>query len=146
VHIDRQETKFRGGPASARALALAGVLLALATACGAIGSHALKGQLPSERLQLWDTAVRYQFVQALGLLGVGLTLRFLEEGAGIAKAVRAVGAAAALLVIGVVLFSGSLYALALGAPRAVGALTPIGGVAWIAAWLLFAFGLWRAGA
>ncbi len=129
---------------SARALALAGALLALATACGAIGSHALKGQLPGERLQLWDTAVRYQFFQALGLLGVGLTLRFLQGGAGVAKAAGAVRAAAALLVIGVVLFSGSLYALALGAPRAVGALTPIGGLAWIAAWLLFAFSLWRA--
>jgi uncharacterized membrane protein YgdD (TMEM256/DUF423 family) len=143
VHIDRKEAKFRGGPASARALTLAGALLALATACGAIGSHALKSQLPSERLQLWDTAVRYQFFQALGLLGVGLTLRFLEGGTGVAKAAGAVGAAAALLVVGAVLFSGSLYALALGAPRAVGALTPIGGLAWIAAWLLFAFGLWR---
>lgn len=131
---------------SARALAAAGLLLALATACGAIGSHALKGQLSGERLQLWDTAVRYQFFQALGLLGVGLTLRFLEGGAGAAKAAGAVGAAAALLVIGAVLFSGSLYALALGAPRAVGALTPIGGLAWIAAWSLFAFSLWRAGA
>jgi len=143
VHIDRQEAKFRGGTASARAIALAGVLLALATACGAVGSHALKGQLPSERLQLWDTAVRYQFFQALGLLGAGLTLRFLEGGVGVARAARALGAAAALLVIGVVLFSGSLYALALGAPRAVGALTPIGGLAWIAAWLLFALGVWR---
>jgi uncharacterized membrane protein YgdD (TMEM256/DUF423 family) len=130
---------------SARALAAAGVLLALATACGAAGSHALKGQLPSERLQLWDTAVRYQFFQALGLLGVGLTLRFLAGSAGVARSAGTVSAAAALLVVGVVPFSGSLYALALGAPRAVGALTPIGGLAWIAAWLLFAFGVWRAG-
>jgi len=128
---------------SARTLALAGVLLALATACGAAGSHALK--LPSERLQLWDTAVRYQFFQTLGLLGVGLTLRFLEGGAGVTRAAGALGAAAVLLLVGVVLFSGSLYALALGAPRTVGALTPIGGLAWIAAWLLFALGVLRAG-
>ena len=66
---------------SGRALAVAGVLLALATACGAFGAHALRGQLPAERLQVWDTAVRYHFFQALGLIGVGLTLRVLEGGA-----------------------------------------------------------------
>jgi len=48
-------------------------------------------------------------------------------------------------VSGIILFSGSLYALALGAPRALGVLTPLGGLAWIAAWLLFAWGVWRAG-
>ena len=120
---------------SGRTLALAGVLLALATACGAFGAHALKGQLAPERLQVWDTAVRYHFFHALGLLGVALTLRSLDSGA--------LRVAAALIVAGIVLFSGSLYALALGAPRALGALTPLGGLAWIAAWLLFAVGVWR---
>jgi uncharacterized membrane protein YgdD (TMEM256/DUF423 family) len=123
---------------SGRALALAGVLLALATACGAFGAHALKGQLAPERLQVWDTAVRYHFFHALGLLGVALTLRSLDSGA--------LRVAAALIVAGIVLFSGSLYALALGAPRALGALTPLGGLAWIAAWLLFAWGAWRGAA
>ena len=66
---------------SGRVLTIAGVLLALATACGAFGAHALKGQLPAERLQLWDTAVRYHFFQALGLIGMGLTLRTLDSGA-----------------------------------------------------------------
>jgi len=131
---------------SVRALALAGVLLALATACGAFGAHALKGQLPPERLQLWDTAVRYHFFQALGLLGVGLTLRALEAGSGWLRAAGIVRAAALLIVSGVILFSGILYALALGAPRVLGALTPLGGLALIAAWLLFAWGVWRAAA
>ena len=130
---------------STRALAAAGVLLALATVCGAFGAHALKGQLSAERLQLWDTAVRYHFFQALGLIGVGLTLRLVEGGSGMPRAAGALRAAAALIVSGVVLFSGSLYALALGAPRALGVLTPLGGLAWIAAWLLFAWGVWRAG-
>jgi len=121
------------------------VLLALATVCGAFGAHALKGQLPAERLQLWDTAVRYHFFQALGLIGVGLTLRFLEGGGSLPRAPGALRAAAALIVSGILLFSGSLYALALGAPRPLGALTPLGGLAWIAAWLLFAWGVWRAG-
>ena len=120
---------------SARTLCVAGLLLALATACGAFGAHALKGQLAPERLQLWETAVRYQFFQALGLLGVGLALRSSD-----ADVLRA---AAALLIAGVLLFSGSLYALALGAPRPLGALTPVGGLAWISGWLLFAYGAWR---
>ena len=130
---------------SARALAAAGLLLALATVCGAFGAHALKGQLSAERLQRWDTAVRYHFFQALGLIGVGLTLRALEGGAGGLAAAAALRAAGALIVSGIILFSGSLYALALGAPRALGVLTPLGGLAWIAAWLLFAWGVWRAG-
>ena len=121
---------------SGRALALAGLLLALATACGAFGAHALKGQLPPERLQLWETAVRYHFFQALGLLGVGLAQRGLDG--------PALRAAASLILAGVALFCGSLYALALGAPRVLGALTPLGGLAWILAWLLFAWGAWRA--
>ncbi len=66
---------------SSRALAGAGVLLALATTCGAFGAHALRAQLAPERLQLWDTAVRYQFLHALGLMGVGLTLRTSDVGA-----------------------------------------------------------------
>jgi uncharacterized membrane protein YgdD (TMEM256/DUF423 family) len=120
---------------SARTLAAAGLLLALATACGAFGAHVLKTQLAPERLQLWETAVRYQFCQALGLLGVGLALRAIP--------VLALRAAAALIVAGVVLFCGSLYALSFGAPRLLGALTPLGGLAWIGGWLLFAYGAWR---
>jgi uncharacterized membrane protein YgdD (TMEM256/DUF423 family) len=120
---------------SARTLAAAGVLLALATVCGAFGAHALKTQLAPERLQLWETAVRYQFFQALGLLGIGLTLRVIP-----AAALRA---AAALMLAGVVLFCGSLYALSFGGPRLLGALTPLGGLAWIGGWLMFAYGAWR---
>jgi uncharacterized membrane protein YgdD (TMEM256/DUF423 family) len=120
---------------SARTLAIAGLLLALATACGAFGAHALRTHLSPERLQLWDTAVRYHFFHALGLIGVGLTLRSLDDGA--------LRLAALLLIAGVVLFSGSLYALSLGAPRVLGVLTPLGGLAWIAAWLLFAWAAWR---
>ena len=130
---------------SGRALAAAGVLLALATVLGAFGAHTLKSQLAAERLQLWDTAVRYHFFQALGLIGVGLTLRALEGGEGVSHAVAALRAAGALLVSGIILFSGSLYALALGAPRPLGIFTPLGGLAWIAAWLLFAWGAWRTG-
>ena len=120
---------------SGRTLAIAGLLLALATMCGAFGAHALRGHLQPERLQVWDTAVRYQFFNSLGLIGIGVTLRTADG--------RVLRAAAALIVIGVVLFCGSLYALSLGAPRAVGVVTPLGGLAWIGGWLLFAWGAWR---
>jgi uncharacterized membrane protein YgdD (TMEM256/DUF423 family) len=120
---------------SGRTLAIAGLLLALATVCGAFGAHALRGHLQPERLQVWDTAVRYQFFNSLGLIGIGLTLRTADG--------RVLRAAAALIVIGVVLFCGSLYALSVGAPRAVGVLTPLGGLAWIGGWLLFAWGVRR---
>jgi uncharacterized membrane protein YgdD (TMEM256/DUF423 family) len=120
---------------SARTLAVAGLLLALATAFGAFGAHALKGQLSPDRLQVYETAVRYHFFHALGLLGIGVTLRFVEAGA--------VRWAALWVLVGIVLFSGSLYALVFGAPRQVGIVTPLGGLALIAGWVCFAAGVWR---
>ena len=117
-------------------LAAAGVLLALATVAGALGAHTLKSHWGAERLEVYDTAVRYQFYHSLGLLGIGLALRTLDGGA--------LRAAAALVLLGIILFSGSLYALTLGAPRVMGAVTPVGGVALIAGWIVFAYGVWRA--
>src|SRR5581483_8762050 len=112
-----------------------GVLLALATVAGALGAHTLKGHWAAERLDVYDTAVRYQFYHSLGLFGIGLALRTVDVGA--------LRAAAVLIVIGIVLFCGSLYALTLGAPRAFGAITPLGGLALMAGWLFFAYGVWR---
>ncbi len=120
---------------SGRTLAIAGVLLALATVFGAFGAHALKAQLAPDRLQVYETAVRYHFFHALGLLGIGLTMRFVDAGP--------VRWAALLVLIGIVLFSGSLYALTFGAPRVLGAVTPVGGLAMIAGWICFAVGVWR---
>lgn len=123
------------GLAARRVLSAAGVLLALATIAGALGAHTLKTHWPAQRLDVYDTAVRYQFYHALGLLGVGLALRTLDVGA--------LRAAALLIIVGIVLFSGSLYALTLGAPSVIGAVTPAGGVALIAGWAAFAYGIWR---
>lgn len=120
---------------SSRTLAIAGLLLALATAFGAFGAHALKAQLSPDRLQVYETAVRYHFFHALGLLGIGLTLRFADVGP--------VRWAAVLVLVGIVLFSGSLYALTFGAPRPFGIVTPLGGLALIAGWISFAIGAWR---
>ncbi|MDE2262179.1 MAG: DUF423 domain-containing protein [Gammaproteobacteria bacterium] len=121
--------------AARRVLGAAGVLLALATAAGALGAHALKSHWSAERLDVYDTAVRYQFYHSLGLLGIGLALKTSDVGA--------LRAAALLIIAGVALFSGSLYALTLGAPRVIGAVTPIGGLALIMGWVLFAYGIWR---
>ena len=120
---------------SSRTLAIAGLLLALATIFGAFGAHALKAQLSPDRLEVYDTAVRYHFFHALGLLGIGLTLRFVD-----ASPIRW---AAVLVLVGVILFSGSLYALTFGAPRPFGIVTPFGGLALIAGWISFAIGAWR---
>lgn len=115
---------------------MAGLLLALATVLGAFGAHALKAQLAPDRLQVYETAVRYHFLHALGLLGIGLTLRFVPT--------APVRWAAILVLVGVVLFSGSLYALTFGAPASVlWPVTPLGGLALIAGWISYAVGLWR---
>ena len=118
-----------------RTLALAGLLLALATICGAFGAHALKTHLPADRLEVYETAVRYHFFNSLGLLGIGLALRFVDTGL--------LRWAAVLVGVGIVLFSGSLYALTGGAPRLLGIVTPAGGLALIAGWLAFALGVLR---
>jgi uncharacterized membrane protein YgdD (TMEM256/DUF423 family) len=116
-------------------LAAAGLLLAAATVLGALGAHALPDRLPPDRLRVFDTAVRYHFYHALGLLAVGLAARAVDS--------PLVRWAAVLIVAGIVLFSGSLYALSFGAPRAIGVVTPAGGVLLISAWVLFAAGALR---
>lgn len=116
-------------------LATAGLLIALATISGAFGAHALQGTLSPERLDVYETAVRYQFFHALGLLAIGLAARAVD-----APMLRW---SAILVVVGIVLFSGSIYALSFGAPRLLGIVTPVGGVALIAGWIVFAATLFR---
>ena len=109
--------------------AIAAFLLALAVALGAFGAHGLKSHLDAYMMGVWEKAVFYHFVHALGLLLTGLAAR---AGALSPKAANRVGA---LLLAGILLFSGSLYTLALSRVYALGALTPLGGLAFIAAWL-----------
>jgi uncharacterized membrane protein YgdD (TMEM256/DUF423 family) len=113
-----------------RTLAIAGLLIALATVLGAFGAHALKAHLPQDKLQVYETAVRYHFLHALGLLAIGVLLRSLDG--------ELLRWSAALVLAGIVLFSGSLYLLTFGAPRLVGIITPVGGLTLIAGWILFA--------
>jgi len=118
--------------------ALGALLLALAVAVGAFGTHTLSARLPEARLGTLETAVRYQFYGGLGLLvmaATGRTARREAEG-GVAQA-------AGLLALGVLVFCGALYLLVAGGPRLLGLVAPVGGTAMVLAWLRLAVALWR---
>jgi uncharacterized membrane protein YgdD (TMEM256/DUF423 family) len=102
---------------------------AVGVALGAFGAHALRARVGAAELALWETATRYWFVGAFGLALFGLW-----------SAPRSASALPGwLLLAGMVLFSTSLYALVLGAPRAVGMVTPLGGLGLIAGFTAFAY-------
>jgi uncharacterized membrane protein YgdD (TMEM256/DUF423 family) len=108
-----------------------------AVALGAFGAHALKMRLAPDLLAIYHTAVQYHFWHALGLFIVGvLALRFPD--------MALIKWSGWLMVVGTVIFSGSLYILSLSGLRMLGALTPLGGVAFLAAWFLLGLGIWKA--
>jgi uncharacterized membrane protein YgdD (TMEM256/DUF423 family) len=119
----------------------AGVAAALggatAVMLGAFGAHALRASLDEHALATWHTAVEYQFWHVLALLVVAA----MASG----RATASLRAAAIAFALGIGLFSGSLYALALGGPRVLGAITPFGGVAFIAGWIALAIHVWKHG-
>ncbi|MCA1647794.1 MAG: DUF423 domain-containing protein [Chloroflexi bacterium] len=119
-------------------LTLAAVSACLAVAAGAFGTHALRDRLSADMLQVFQTGVTYQMYHALGLLAVGILLaRFSVDGS------VWLTSAGWLFVTGSVLFSGSLYALSLTGISWLGAITPLGGVAFLVGWLGLAIGVWR---
>lgn len=103
----------------------------LAVALGAFGAHALQERLDEKGRQIWNTAVQYHFWHALALFAAA----FVASRGG-----KAAGAAAWCFLTGVVLFSGSLYALALTGIRGLGAITPLGGLLFLIGWLCLLFG------
>lgn len=107
----------------------------LGVAAGAFGAHALEARLSADRLATWELAVRYQIVHALALLAAAWAAshwaRFPAAWAG------------GLLVAGTIVFCGTLYALALGGPRWLGAVTPLGGLALLAGWATMVVGALR---
>jgi uncharacterized membrane protein YgdD (TMEM256/DUF423 family) len=118
-------------PADERRIVAAGAALGcVGVILGAFGAHALKGQVSVEALGWWQTAVQYQMWHALAVVGLGLS-----------RCGRQAFLPAMLFVAGVVIFSGTLYAMALGAPRWLGAITPLGGLLLISGWALLG---WRA--
>lgn len=110
---------------------LAALLAAAGVMAGAFGAHALRDVVAPADLAIWDTASRYHLMHAIALLAVGL-----KFDANLQKP-------AAVLLLGILIFSGSLYLLVLTGLRWLGAITPIGGVALILGWLWLAWQLWR---
>jgi uncharacterized membrane protein YgdD (TMEM256/DUF423 family) len=116
-------------------LTLGCVLALLAVAAGAFGAHALRARLAEDMLAIFETAARYQMYHALALLAVGWVAHQWPSGY--------VSAAGWLFLAGIVVFSGSLYILSLSGVRWLGAITPIGGVAFLVGWALLAVAAWR---
>jgi len=115
---------------------LAALNMMIAVGAAAFGAHGLKNVLSSDMLAVWHTAVTYQVMHALGMLAIALIMPRLGQ--------PLLGVAGAVMLAGIVIFSGSLYALALSGIRVLGAITPIGGVAFLVAWALVAWAAYRA--
>jgi uncharacterized membrane protein YgdD (TMEM256/DUF423 family) len=110
----------------------------LAVVLGAFGAHGLKSRVTTDMLSVWQTGVQYQMFHALGLVLIGILIQLQPQ-------VGALRLSGYLLLAGIALFSGSLYLMVLSGVRALGAITPIGGVSFILGWLLLAVGIWRNG-
>lgn len=119
-----------------RFLLLAGGASAfLAVALGAFAAHGLKATLPADLLATFEVGVRYQMYHALGLIGVGCLYARHPS--------RLLAASGMLFLLGTMLFSGSLYVLATTGLRALGVVTPFGGVAFLFGWVCFMLAFWR---
>lgn len=116
-------------------IAISALNLALAVMLGAFGAHGLKARASVEQLNWWHTASDYFFYHALGLLALGILTKVIPQ--------LPTKASFLLMQVGIVLFCGSLYMMALGLPRILGAITPIGGALMIAAWLLLAWNAFK---
>lgn len=116
--------------------ALGSLLALLAVAAGAFGAHALRSRLTPEMLSAFEVGARYHMYHALALLAVAW--------AGTRWPGGAVTAAGWLFLAGIVVFSGSLYLLSLTGQRWLGAITPLGGVAFLLGWLMLAWSAWKA--
>jgi uncharacterized membrane protein YgdD (TMEM256/DUF423 family) len=117
-------------------LVVGSLLAGLAVAAGAFGAHGLKTRLPADLLLVFETAVRYQMYHALGLLVVAFAMDRWPDGS--------FQVSGWLMLAGIILFSGSLYALCLTGVRSLGAITPLGGLCFLAGWALLAWNVWSA--
>jgi len=123
---------------NSQSLIVAGALLAfLGVGLGAFGAHALKARLAPDLLAVYHTGVQYHLWHALGIVLIGLLVQSLPGQ-------KLLPIAGWLMVAGIILFSGSLYALSISGVRALGAVTPIGGVAFLASWAMVAWSVWQA--
>lgn len=108
----------------------------LAVALGAFGAHGLKQKLSADMLAVYQTGVQYHFYHTLALFGVALLMLQMPQS-------PALRWSALLFVIGIIVFSGSLYVLSITGMRWLGAVTPLGGVAFLCGWILLAVAAWK---
>ncbi|MCQ2009834.1 MAG: DUF423 domain-containing protein [Sporolactobacillus sp.] len=120
-------------------IVIGAVLAFLSVAFGAFGAHILKTRLTEQDLAVFQTGVHYQMYHALGLIVIGILALTVFSGQS-----TLLSWSGWLMAVGVLLFSGSLYALTLSGVRMLGAITPIGGVAFLASWLLVVMAALRA--
>ena len=118
-----------------RTLTAGAILAGIGVLLGAFGAHALDDRLGNDRLQVWETGARYHMYHALAILAVGLLRR--------RSSASELKVSAALFGVGIGVFSGSLYFLALSDLGVFGLLAPVGGVAFLAGWIALAIGAWR---
>ena len=114
---------------------IAALTLMVGVGAGAFGAHGLKALLTADMLAIWQTGVLYQMIHGLGILGIAALVAHRPDKRLITSAL--------LMIVGILMFSGSLYILALSGLRVLGAITPIGGIAFIAGWGLLAFAALR---
>ncbi|SDY30236.1 DUF423 domain-containing protein [Thermoactinomyces sp. DSM 45892] len=112
-------------------LLLGSINMALSIALGAFGAHGLKGKVAEKMIANWNTGAHYHMIHALGMLIVGILLSKIQDSGMLTTS-------GWLMLAGVVLFSGSLYVMAVTGITKLGAITPIGGLAFIVAWVLMA--------
>jgi uncharacterized membrane protein YgdD (TMEM256/DUF423 family) len=127
---------------SSKFAATAAFLLAIAVMCGAFGAHALKDRLDAYHTAVFEKAVFYHFIHALGMLMVAV-MPLLQSGGVSLLSESVAGRICLMLAAGVIFFSGSLYLLALTGIRWLGAVTPIGGTLFIASWIYLAVSILR---
>jgi len=133
--MNEEDTDMTGRSSAQRFLALGSILAGLGVAAGAFGAHALKDILDPPMLQVFETATRYVMYHAFGLCIVSWAIDRYPE--------QRLEKSGWLFLIGILLFSGSLYVVSLAGIRWMGAVTPIGGLAFMTGWLLLAWGVWR---
>ncbi len=121
----------------ARHILMSGAVMAfLGVAIGAFGAHGLKPLLSEQMLAVFETGVRYHLIHALGMLSAGLSLLYVP--------LRQFKWAGWAFILGIVLFSGSLYVMSISGARGLGMLTPFGGLCFLVGWGLLARGYWKA--
>jgi uncharacterized membrane protein YgdD (TMEM256/DUF423 family) len=135
--MNTRNWRFEGSMKTAKILLIMGAVNAfLAVTFGAFGAHALKARLSADMQAVYQTAVQYHFYHALGLLLIGVVALNIPSAESTKWAGR-------LMILGIVLFSGSLYVLSITGVRWLGAITPLGGLSFLIAWALLALGVLR---